>query len=83
MYIHIGNRKIISDKKFIGIFNSESIEMSDENRWLKGAISKEIKSLAIDENSNIVTSEISSFTLNKRINFNSEVIWSRDNDKEL
>ncbi len=81
MYIHIGERKIVSDRKTVGIFNIKTILTSDLNHRILNAIDIQkcdIKTIVIDTDSNITTSKVSPFTVIKRISINSkDCIWRR------
>jgi len=80
VFIHLGNRKIISDKKIIGIFNSETLKMSKENSWILDNLNEKCKSVAVDANNNITTSMVSPFTVIKRTSIKKDYIWRRDNE---
>lgn len=80
MFIHIGNRHIVSEKKTIGIFNSETLKMSDENKWIINRINVSDRSVAIDENNNITSSKVSPFTVIKRTSLDKDFTWRRLND---
>jgi hypothetical protein len=79
MYIHIGNRKIISDRKIIGIFNVKTIIESKYNLWIKKMIGSSNKTIIIGKNSDILTSNISSCTIISR-NIDRDLIWRRSNE---
>ena len=69
MFIHIGSREIVSDRKIIGFFNLETIMKSEYNKAIKEntALSLgDIKTIVIDSNNDILTSKVSSFTVIKR-----------------
>lgn len=85
MFIHIGNNLTISDKTCIGVFNIETLKMSDDNTWLLEKInSKDDKLIVLDIHNNITSTAVSPFTVIKRSSIqNDELIWSRKNDKEL
>ncbi len=83
MYIHIGSKTIISDRKLIGIFNSETIRLSELNEWLTEQLTKEDKSIAIDEDNNITTSIVSPYTVVKRTLQEKDFVWRRDNEQGL
>ncbi len=78
MYIHIGRRRIISDKKIVGIFNYKTLILSDLNSKFLGNISADVKGIVIDENNFVSYSDISTFTLIKRTNIK-EAVWRREN----
>jgi hypothetical protein len=81
MHIHIGNRKVVSDKHVIGIFSIDTIRNSDLNeRYLSGIESTEcdIKTIVIDRHNGVITSKVSSFTVIKRKNIDTnDCVWSR------
>jgi hypothetical protein len=81
MFIHIGERKIVSDKKVIGVFNLESLNKSDLNKSLIDNIDNskcDIKTIVIDRDCNIFSSKVSPFTVIKRgsIEYN-ECVWRK------
>jgi len=80
MYIHIGDSLIISDRKCIGIFNYESLKKSKINSVIVDNIKKDVKSIALDDDNNFITSSVSPFTVIKRIKLSKDFIWRRNND---
>ena len=78
MYIHLGNRKIISDKKYIGIFNSDTLKMSEKNDWITKELKKDDRSVAISRENDFISSSVSPFTVIKRISYKSDCIWSKE-----
>lgn len=83
MFIHIGDRKMVSDRDCIGIFSVESLRMSEENRWILEKIDAEAKVVALDAQNGIVWSGVSPFTVIKRTSIANECMWRRKNDQEL
>lgn len=83
MYIHIGNRIIVSGRKVIGIFNAGTLRMSDENGWILEGIAPEGRSVAIDADNNITSSTVSPFTVLRRTSLKKEYIWSKENEQGL
>jgi len=84
MFIHLGNNIIISDRKLLGIFNSETILKSKENSRFFDIIKEDDKLIAIDIFNNVITSSVSPFTVIKRDSIlDEDLIWSNNNDKEL
>lgn len=78
MYIHIGNNILISDHKCVGIFNIETLKLSDDNNWMLDKINNNDKMISLDIDNNKVASEVSSFTIMKRITIKEdELFWSR------
>jgi hypothetical protein len=79
MYIHIGNRDIISDKKLIGVFNYSTIEKSEINGIYLDECKDDTKTIIIDRDDEVIVSNIGSATIIKRITdtFN---LYSRGED---
>lgn len=70
MFIHIGEKKVISDKKIIGIFNIDTIINSELNKIYKKSFDKiqcDIKTIVIDRDNMTLCSKVSPFTVIKRI----------------
>jgi len=81
MFIHIGNNVLISDRKCVGIFNTETLKQSDVNNWIFNKINEDEKLIVIDVKNNITGTRVSPFTVIKRKAINEdEIVWSRDND---
>jgi len=80
VFIHIGNRQIISGSSLIGIFNRETLEKSSENGMLVSGIDDGVKSLLIDAENRVTGSNIGSFTIIKRITVNEGFFWRRKDD---
>lgn len=79
MFIHIGNKKIISEKNLLGIFNIETLEKSEINKKF-GLEYDEYKSVIFLDNE-IIKSKISPFTIIKRETDSlKDIFWSRKND---
>jgi len=84
MFIHIGNRKTVSGHRCVGIFNTESLRGSDVNKWLTDALARDDKTLALLTDGQVITSEVSPFTVIKRtMEEMDEFIWRRDNDENV
>ena len=66
MYIHIGNKKVVSDKDIVGIFNAETIMKSNENEAYIKQIKQKDKSIIICRNNDIISSNISPYTIFNR-----------------
>lgn len=81
MFIHIGNNVLISDRKCVGIFNTETLKKSEVNSWMFEKISDEEKLVVVDVKNNITGTGVSPFTVIKRNSINKdELVWSKDND---
>lgn len=80
MFIHAGNRITVSDKKIVGIFNTETILLSDKNERYFKHINKEHKTIVIDKKDNVIVTNVSPFTIINRTSLKGDLIWSREND---
>lgn len=77
MFIHIGDRKIISDKKIIAVLNCTTVRKSPEiNASIIESIGNEDKTMAISLDS-IITTKVSSFTVIKRYGKINNAVWSK------
>jgi hypothetical protein len=83
MHIHAGDRITVSDKKIIGIFNAETIFISDLNKKFFNKIKPVDKTVIIDRNNNVISTSVSPFTVIKRTELKCEFIWRRKNDSLL
>lgn len=84
MFIHIGNNMTISDSLCVGIFNSETLGLSEENRWITEKLNPEDKVVVIDINNRITATNVSPFTVIKRDPIDKEeLVWSREDDKNV
>ena len=78
MYIHLGNNIIVSGDKCVGIFNAETLKLSDDNKWMINNIGDNDKTVSLDIENIIVKSEVSPYTIIKRIAIKKdELIWSK------
>jgi regulator of extracellular matrix RemA (YlzA/DUF370 family) len=79
VYIHIGSKSIVSDKKIIGIFNAETLKKSDLNIKIMDKIDfsqRDIKTIVIDSNNDLQVSKVSSFTIIKRTSIDDkDCVW--------
>jgi hypothetical protein len=83
MHIHAGDRIIVSDKKIIGIFNAETILMSEHNKKFFEKIKPGDKTVVIDRTNNTLSTGVSPFTVIKRTELKCEFVWRRKNDSLL
>jgi hypothetical protein len=83
MHIHAGDRIIVSDKKIIGIFNAETILMSELNKEFFNKIKPGDKTVVIDRTNNTLSTGVSPFTVIKRTELKCEFVWRRKNDSIL
>ncbi len=78
MYIHIGNNVLVSGNKCVGIFNIETLKLSDVNKWMLEKIKDDDRTISLDTSNNIAASEISSYTIIKRTPVTEdELLWSK------
>jgi hypothetical protein len=79
MYIHLGNNIRVSGNKCVGIFNIDTLKLSDDNKWMLNNISSNDKTISLDMKNNIIGSEVSSYTIIKREAIKKdELFWSRN-----
>jgi hypothetical protein len=79
MYIHIGSNILVSGNKCVGIFNIETLNLSDDNKWMLNNISNNDKTVSLDIKNNIIGSEVSSYTIIKREAIKKdELFWSKN-----
>jgi hypothetical protein len=72
---------IVSYDRLVGIFNTETVLMSEENDAYRGLITHGDKSMIVDAANNVVTSIVSSYTLIKRKILKGEYFWIRDDER--
>ena len=82
LFIHIGNKKIISDTGVIGIFNIETLTMSEYNLQFLTEVDLGDKTVVVDESNKCIVSKVSSYTVIKRTAV-SDFIWRRDYANEI
>ncbi|PKL38981.1 MAG: hypothetical protein CVV44_08925 [Spirochaetae bacterium HGW-Spirochaetae-1] len=80
MFIHLGNKKLVSDTKTIGIFNVDTLKQSDLNEWILHEIDEKDKSVAIDEDNNVLSTRVSPFTVIKRTAITKDFVWRKKNE---
>ena len=77
MHIHIGERKTVSQKKIVGIFNADTLLLSEDNGAINKSIRETDKCVAVDIKNNLHTSKVSPYTVIKRESLTDDVIWSK------
>lgn len=78
MYIHIGKNILVSGYKCVGIFNIETLKLSDANKWMLQNTKDDDKMISLDINNNIIASELNSQTVIKRTPVSEdELLWSK------
>lgn len=80
MFIHIGSNIIISDKILMGIFNRDTLILSDDNEYITSKVDNRNKTIAIDRDNNIVSTNVSPYTVIKRTKLEEDFLWRRSND---
>ncbi len=80
MYIHAGKRRIVSDKKIIGIFNIETLKMSRENKRFFEMINPEDRTIFVDRKNNFIISNVSSYTIMSRTELDCNFVWRRKDE---
>jgi len=80
VFIHVGERKIISDRNIVGIFNAETLAMSEENNRYTSRLGDNIKTVVIDTSDSIISSGVSPFTVIKRTTISKDCVWSRTDE---
>ncbi len=80
MFIHIGNNICVSDKKLMGIFNRQTLILSDDNEYITTKINNNDKTIAIDRSNKILSSNVSPFTVIKRTSLDEDFLWRRSDD---
>jgi hypothetical protein len=78
MYIHIGNKRIVSDMKIIGIFNANTLNMSKTNSFFLAGCGPDDKTVIISDKNELYFGNVSSFTVIKRIGLDNYV-WRKVN----
>jgi len=77
MFIHIGDRKTISGKKCVGIFNCETIKLSDDNGWITKQAGVDDRTAVVDINGRVLFSGVSPYTVIKRQSLDNDIIWRK------
>lgn len=83
MFIHLGHNSIISGRKLIGIFNHDTLVLSEDNIWITKQLDTGVRTVAIDHSSRLLASHVSPFTVIKRTTLDRNFIWRRRDDQEL
>lgn len=80
MYIHVGNKIIVSDKNIVGIFNSGTLTKSEWNNYLVEGMDDSVKSIIITAGNERITSIVSPYTIIKRTQMDRDLYWRNKND---
>lgn len=80
MFIHIGNNICVSDKILMGIFNRDTLILSNDNEYITSKVDSGDKTVAIDRKNTIVSSNVSPFTVIKRTALDEDFVWRKTND---
>jgi len=83
LFIHYGEKKVISERKIIGIFNTDTLVLSKINNWIIDKISNNDKLVVITDNNNVLPSIVSPFTIIKRSKnqiIDKDILWRKSNE---
>lgn len=80
MYIHVGNKIIVSDKNIVGIFNSVTLTKSEWNNYIVEGMDDSVKSIIITAGNERITSIVSPYTIIKRTQMDRDLYWRNKND---
>lgn len=80
MYIHVGNKIIVSDKNIVGIFNSVTLTKSEWNNYIVEGMDDSVKSIIITARNERITSIVSPYTIIKRTQMDRDLYWRNKND---
>lgn len=80
MFIHIGNNICLSDKVLMGIFNRDTLILSDDNEHITSRVGGGDKTIAVSRNNTIVSSNVSPFTVIKRTSLDEDFVWRKNDD---
>lgn len=78
MYLHAGNNIIISDARVMGVFNAETLLMSETNKRYFEGIKNGDRTVIIDRSDNYITSRINSITIINRAELKDNIVWRRE-----
>lgn len=80
MFIHIGGRKILPERKVVGVFNVETLRIACDSGMPVPEFDGNMKSVVVDVENDMHPSIVSSFTLMKRESIKDGIVWRRKND---
>jgi len=80
MFIHIGGRKILPERKVVGVFNVETLRIARDSGMPVAEFDGTIKSIVVDVENAMHPSIVSSFTLMRRESIKDGIVWRRKND---
>jgi hypothetical protein len=80
MFIHIGGRKILPEKKIVGVFNVDTLRIASDSEMTVAEYDGNIKSVVVDVENAMHPSIVSSFTLMRRESIKDGIVWRRKND---
>lgn len=64
----------------MGIFNMDTLVKSNDNEWIIKQVDRSDRTIAIDRINNIVSSNVSPFTVIKRTTLDEDFFWRRNDD---
>lgn len=77
MFIHIGERKVVSDASIIGIFNRETLSLSEENQYYLDNTDPTHKTIVVSSDNSLLGSIVSPFTVISRSENDNEAVWRK------
>ena len=80
MFIHIGGKVLVSDRKIIGIFNAETLRKSSENAHHLEGVTDDDRTVVIDRKNERLCGIVSPFTVIKRRIEDEDFYWRKIND---
>ncbi len=77
MFIHIGDRKIVSDKNLVAVLNCETVKKSpDCNAYYIEKMNANDKTMAVCRDT-VISTKVSSYTVIKRYGQINDAVWSK------
>lgn len=80
MFIHLGDNKLVSDEKIIGIFNVDTLKLSEDNIFYLKQCKDNEKTAAVSADNSCVFSKVSPFTVTKRNSIEDDFIWIKEKE---
>lgn len=81
MFIHIGGRALVSDRKIVGIFNIETLRKSHENSYHLTGAAYDDRTVVISVKNERLFSIVSPFTVIKRGIEDEDFFWRKRNEQ--
>lgn len=81
MFIHIGEKNVVSDRSIVGIFNADTLRISNTNAYYINQLDLKDKTVVVDIKNTVRKSIVSPFTVIKRSSVEDGVVWRKQNVK--